>query len=248
MSEGAEMEVRLGIDTCFAVKRWPRPEDWAPIVADRLGLRLVEHSFDLVDPDDAAALEVEAGVAAIRRQRDLADVVVGLEAAPCELAPVRVDQAPVGAAAGQVIRVEVKAVPRLAVELVGARLRRRRLVRGVERERLLRAGRERVGLVDVQNAKTIGADGIDVPVHRKRVAARIEQHHRVAAETVGVGLRERARGDHRTRGPFERPVELAVVRQRVEDDARRRIDSERVAVGFARDVDRTLDIRDQARG
>ena len=32
------MEVRLGIDTCFAVKRWPRPEDWAPIVADRLGL------------------------------------------------------------------------------------------------------------------------------------------------------------------------------------------------------------------
>ena len=38
MSEGAEMEVRLGIDTCFAVKRWPRPEDWAPIVADRLGV------------------------------------------------------------------------------------------------------------------------------------------------------------------------------------------------------------------
>ena len=56
MSEGAEMEVRLGIDTCFAVKRWPRPEDWAPIVADRLGLRLVEHSFDLVDPDDDMAL------------------------------------------------------------------------------------------------------------------------------------------------------------------------------------------------
>jgi hypothetical protein len=43
------MRLRLGINTCFAVKRWPRPADWAPIVADRLKLRLVEHSFDLVD-------------------------------------------------------------------------------------------------------------------------------------------------------------------------------------------------------
>jgi sugar phosphate isomerase/epimerase len=43
------MRVRLGINTCFAVKRWPRPADWGPIVADRLGLRLVEHSLDLVD-------------------------------------------------------------------------------------------------------------------------------------------------------------------------------------------------------
>jgi hypothetical protein len=43
------MRLRLGINTCFAVKRWPRPEDWAPVVRDRLDLRLVQHSFDLVD-------------------------------------------------------------------------------------------------------------------------------------------------------------------------------------------------------
>jgi hypothetical protein len=43
------MRLRLGINTCFAVKRWPRPEDWAPVVADRLGLRLVQHTLDLVD-------------------------------------------------------------------------------------------------------------------------------------------------------------------------------------------------------
>ena len=42
------MKVRLGINTCFAVKRWPRPDDWIPIVRDRLGLDLVQHSFDLV--------------------------------------------------------------------------------------------------------------------------------------------------------------------------------------------------------
>lgn len=39
----------LGINTCFAVKRWPRPVDWAPIVRDTLGLDLVQVSLDLVD-------------------------------------------------------------------------------------------------------------------------------------------------------------------------------------------------------
>jgi sugar phosphate isomerase/epimerase len=43
------MKLRLGMNTCFAVKRWPRPADWAPIVADRLGLSLVQHSLDLLD-------------------------------------------------------------------------------------------------------------------------------------------------------------------------------------------------------
>ena len=42
------MHVRLGINTCFAVKRWPRPEDWARIVRDDLGLGLVELSLDLL--------------------------------------------------------------------------------------------------------------------------------------------------------------------------------------------------------
>lgn len=40
---------RLGINTCFAVKRWPRPEDWAAVVRDDLGLDLVQHSLDLAD-------------------------------------------------------------------------------------------------------------------------------------------------------------------------------------------------------
>jgi sugar phosphate isomerase/epimerase len=44
------MQVRLGINTCFAVKRWPRAQDWAPVVRERLDLRLVQHSLDLVEP------------------------------------------------------------------------------------------------------------------------------------------------------------------------------------------------------
>jgi D-erythrulose 1-phosphate 3-epimerase len=46
---------RLGINTCFAVKRWPEPERWAGIVAADLGLDLVQHSLDLVDLDAPAA-------------------------------------------------------------------------------------------------------------------------------------------------------------------------------------------------
>jgi sugar phosphate isomerase/epimerase len=42
---------RLGINTCFAVKRWPQPERWARLVRDELGLNLVQHTLDLVDLD-----------------------------------------------------------------------------------------------------------------------------------------------------------------------------------------------------
>jgi sugar phosphate isomerase/epimerase len=46
-----EMRARLGINNCFAVKRWPEPADWAPIVAD-LGLDTVELSLDLLTGPD----------------------------------------------------------------------------------------------------------------------------------------------------------------------------------------------------
>ena len=52
---------RLGINTCFAVKRWPRPVDWAAVVRDELGLDLVQHSLDLVDTEaDSSDLERQA--------------------------------------------------------------------------------------------------------------------------------------------------------------------------------------------
>ncbi len=43
------MIVNLGINTCFALKRWPRPADWASVVRNDLGLDLVELSFDLIE-------------------------------------------------------------------------------------------------------------------------------------------------------------------------------------------------------
>lgn len=58
------MRLELGINNCFAVKRWPRPIDWAPIVRDRLHLTLVEHSLDLVDLDRASEAADVRSVAA----------------------------------------------------------------------------------------------------------------------------------------------------------------------------------------
>ncbi|HEX6654731.1 MAG TPA: TIM barrel protein [Candidatus Limnocylindria bacterium] len=64
------MRLQLGINTCFAVKRWPEADAWAAIVRNELGLTLVQHSFDLVDlyaaPDRVAgqASELRAAVAA----------------------------------------------------------------------------------------------------------------------------------------------------------------------------------------
>ena len=40
-----EPRIHLSLDTCFAKKRWPMPEDWAPIVRD-LGVAYVELSAD----------------------------------------------------------------------------------------------------------------------------------------------------------------------------------------------------------
>ena len=61
---------QLGINTCFAVKRWPRPADWAPIVRDTLGLDLVQVSLDLVDltrGDDQLARDIDEHLEAASR-------------------------------------------------------------------------------------------------------------------------------------------------------------------------------------
>ncbi len=49
------MNVTLGINTCFALKRWPRPSDWASVVHNDLGLDFVELSLDLIEGTDTFA-------------------------------------------------------------------------------------------------------------------------------------------------------------------------------------------------
>src|SRR5579875_1460262 len=50
MEGGPMSRIHLGINTCFAVKRWPEPEQWVQIVKDELGLDCCQFSFDLIDP------------------------------------------------------------------------------------------------------------------------------------------------------------------------------------------------------
>lgn len=61
---------RLGISTCFAAKRWPRPEDWAAVVRNDLGLDLVELSADLLEGMD---LPGERSLMIARTRAALAD-------------------------------------------------------------------------------------------------------------------------------------------------------------------------------
>ncbi len=64
------MRARLGINNCFALKRWPRPEDWARVVREDLGLELVELSLDLVeglDIPEERHRSVELTVEALRK-------------------------------------------------------------------------------------------------------------------------------------------------------------------------------------
>lgn len=44
------VEPILGVNNCWAVKRWIEPEVWVEIVASKLDLRYVQFSYDLLDP------------------------------------------------------------------------------------------------------------------------------------------------------------------------------------------------------
>src|SRR5260221_7409483 len=58
--------LHLGINTCFAVKRWPEPEQWLAIVKNELGLHCCQFSLDLVDPllDESATAAYAGAVKA----------------------------------------------------------------------------------------------------------------------------------------------------------------------------------------
>lgn len=76
--------LQLGINTCFAVKRWPEPEDWAAVVADDLGLRSVQLSLDLFPPSFDASVgrdyATRTRAAAADRELDIHSLFTGLGA------------------------------------------------------------------------------------------------------------------------------------------------------------------------
>jgi len=65
----------FGINLSFAVKRWPEPEAWCRIVRETLGLRHVQFTFDLLDPNWPRDLRL-AQAAAVRRATQAWDIEV----------------------------------------------------------------------------------------------------------------------------------------------------------------------------
>lgn len=80
------MRLTLAINNCFAVRRWPRPDEWAALVREELGLDTVQHSLDLfgLDPDmSGRAGEVRAACEAAGLA--VHSAFTGLIAAGCNL-------------------------------------------------------------------------------------------------------------------------------------------------------------------
>ena len=69
------MTIPFGLNLSFCVKRWITPDLWAPLVAEDLGVNLVQLTFDLIDPMWPDAL-LDRHAAAIRRHCGEAGVVV----------------------------------------------------------------------------------------------------------------------------------------------------------------------------
>jgi hypothetical protein len=42
--------IKLGVNNCFAVKRWPEPQAWAKIIGRDLEVGIAQFSYDLLDP------------------------------------------------------------------------------------------------------------------------------------------------------------------------------------------------------
>jgi hypothetical protein len=75
-------EVFLGVNNGFALKNWPEPMAWAEIIAEDLGLKEVQFSFDLLDPTlpepGRSALCLEIGRAAGKYGLSLRSTFTGL--------------------------------------------------------------------------------------------------------------------------------------------------------------------------
>jgi D-erythrulose 1-phosphate 3-epimerase len=72
----------VGLNLCFAIKRWPEPEEWARIVADELDVKSVQFTMDLIDPwwpeSDRRAMAGRVRTAAAARSIAIHSVQIGL--------------------------------------------------------------------------------------------------------------------------------------------------------------------------
>jgi sugar phosphate isomerase/epimerase len=63
-------EISIGVNNCFAIGRFPEPEEWLRVVKDELDLEHVQFNFDLLDP---VIIEDDIFTGKCRHIKDLAD-------------------------------------------------------------------------------------------------------------------------------------------------------------------------------
>ena len=105
------------------------------------------------------------------------------------------------------------------------------------------AGRQLLGLIDVDQAEAVGPGGVAHTVHGEHVFPGRQVVHHVAGTLPRIGLRERAVVVDRAARAFERPADVPVVGQRIEDHAQVFAEREGVAVNLAGDVQAAIDAR-----
>jgi sugar phosphate isomerase/epimerase len=75
------VNLTLGINNCFAVKRWPLADEWTQIVREELGLGVIQHSLDLSDLGQDPEAEANAiSVACAASGVEIHSVFTGLRA------------------------------------------------------------------------------------------------------------------------------------------------------------------------
>lgn len=65
-------KITLGVNNCFALGRYPEPEEWLGVVKDELGLEHVQFSFDMLDPviiDDEIVMQKSAHIKKIADEK-----------------------------------------------------------------------------------------------------------------------------------------------------------------------------------
>lgn len=69
-------KIYLGVDNCFASKRWTRPADWMDVIRD-LGLFYVEASADTeCDPLYMGGAYIAEWIRDVRKQQDRTGILV----------------------------------------------------------------------------------------------------------------------------------------------------------------------------
>ena len=53
------VKINLGINNCFAVKRWPETEEWMSIIKEKFGLDIVQLSTDVTDVNSCDAEKIK---------------------------------------------------------------------------------------------------------------------------------------------------------------------------------------------